>query len=72
MAAAVDWRSASCGVLGDVVTGRFGVEVDGPPTLKAIREAAGIDGTWSRGTIRGLQARVYENYRWPRTSDLRC
>jgi len=64
VARAVDWRSAARAIVRDVVVTRYGVTIEGQPTLEAIGDAARLDIPRVRLSMeQGLQASVYRNYR---------
>lgn len=63
VARAVDWRAAAQAVVRDAVRSQFGVEIEGPPTLEAIGQAAHLDVPLVRTQMmRALQDSVYQNY----------
>lgn len=63
VAGVVDWRAAAGAVVRDTIAAKFGVTIDGPPTLGVVVEATGYDApTVSREVRNGLQESVYHNY----------
>jgi hypothetical protein len=64
VAKSVDWDSAARSVVRAAVVARFGVAIEGRPTLEAIGDVAHVDAPLIRGEmLQGLQVSVYKNYR---------